>query len=60
MSEPTPTGFKHLDAEIEGVYTPETAKALNEAEAGVLALDELRRKLCQPQPVPQKSKWRFW
>jgi hypothetical protein len=59
MSESTPTAFKHLEVVIEEVYNPGTAKALNEAEASVLALDELRKKLCQLKPV-EKRRWRFW
>jgi hypothetical protein len=45
---------------MEEVHSPETAKALQETEANVTALDELRRKLCERPAVPQKSKWRFW
>jgi hypothetical protein len=60
-NQPTPpVGFHGIDRVIEQVNNPRTAAASNDAEANVLALDELRRKLCQPPPVPQKSKWRFW
>jgi hypothetical protein len=45
---------------MEKVHNPATAKALEDAEANVTALDELRRKLCEHPPFPQKSKWRFW
>jgi hypothetical protein len=60
-SQPTPlTGFKDLDRVIEEIHNPQTAKALDDAQADVTALDELRRKLCALPLVPQKSKWRFW
>jgi hypothetical protein len=60
-NQPTPlTGFKGLDAVIEEVHDPETANALPEAEVSITALDDLRKKLCDRPPLPQKSKWRFW
>ena len=59
MSEPSPIRLKQLDAVVEEVHNPETAQAVSEAEASVLALDELRRKLCQPKPV-EKRRWRLW
>jgi hypothetical protein len=59
-NQPTPiTGFQDLDRVIEEVH-PQTAKALDDAQANLTALDELRRKLCALPPVRQKSKWRFW
>jgi len=50
-NQPTPlTGFKDDN--------PQTDAASSHEEES--ALDELRRKLCAPPPVPQRSKWRFW
>ena len=59
-NQPTPTGFKEFVGAIEEVHNPETAKPLADAQASVIALDELRRKLCERPMIPQKSKWRFW
>jgi hypothetical protein len=54
------TDFKHPDRVVEDVYNPPNPEALGDADANVMALDELRRKLCQPPAAPQKSRWRFW
>jgi len=54
------TGFQDLACVIEQVYNPQTANALDETKASIMSLDELRTKLCDRPPVPQKSKWRFW
>jgi hypothetical protein len=60
-NQPTPlTDFKDLDRMIEEVHNPQTAADLDFAEANVKLLEELRRKLSAPRPLPQKSKWRFW
>jgi hypothetical protein len=60
-NQPTPlTGFQDLDRVIEEVYNPQTANALDDTEANIMSLDELRRKLCDRPPAPQKSKWRLW
>jgi hypothetical protein len=60
-NQPTPiTGFQDLDRVIEQVHNPQTAKALDDTEAKIMSLDELRRKLCDCPPVSQKSKWRLW
>lgn len=59
--QPTPlTGFQDLDRAIEEINNPQIAAGVDDAEANIMSLDELRRKLCQPQPVPQKSRWRLW
>jgi hypothetical protein len=39
----------------DGVFNPESAASLDYDKA----LDELRSKLCQMQPV-EKKRWRFW
>jgi hypothetical protein len=57
-NQPTPTRFKESDRVIEEVHNPESA--LTDADAGVTALEELRRKLCDRSTVPQKSKRWFW
>jgi hypothetical protein len=58
------TGYKDIDGVIEEINnTPSgisTTASSDAEEASVISLDELRRKLCQPPPVKQKSKWRFW
>jgi hypothetical protein len=59
-NQPTPTGFEDLDRVMEEVPNPEKSKTLADAEASLTGLDDLRRKLCQRPPAPQKSKWRFW
>jgi hypothetical protein len=60
-NQPFPlTGFQDLDRVIEEVHSPQTAKALDDAESNTMALDELRRQLCAAPPVPEKPKWRFW
>jgi hypothetical protein len=57
-NQPSPlTGFHNLNPVIEH---PQTAKALDDTEANIMTLGELRRKLCDLPQVPQKSKWRFW
>jgi hypothetical protein len=59
-NQPIPlTGFQDLDP-VEQVHNPQTAKALDDTKAKIMSLDELRRKLCDRPPIPQKSKWRFW
>jgi hypothetical protein len=60
-NQPLPlTDFQDVDAVIEEVHNPQTAKALDDADANIMSIDELRRKLCDRTPVPQKSKWRLW
>jgi hypothetical protein len=55
-NQPTPTGLADDDRRIVAdVSDTESVTALNEGKA----LDELRSKLCQPQPV-EKRRWRFW
>jgi 3-deoxy-D-arabino-heptulosonate 7-phosphate (DAHP) synthase len=48
------------DRVVEEVHNPETDAALTDAEASVTALDELRRKVCEPRAAMQKSRWRLW
>jgi hypothetical protein len=60
-NQPLPlTCFQHLDCVSEEVHSPQTAKALDDAESTTMALDELRKKLCAAPPLPQKPKWHFW
>jgi hypothetical protein len=60
-NQPLPlTGFQDVDGVIEHVHNPQTAKALDDAEANMISIDELRRKLCDRPQIPQKSKWRLW
>jgi hypothetical protein len=52
-NQPTPiTGFKDDNSQTDA--------ALNDSDESLTELEELRRKLCAPPPMPQKSKWRFW
>jgi hypothetical protein len=44
-NQPTPQGFKDIDRVIEEVNSSQTAKALDDVEANLTGLEELRRML---------------
>jgi hypothetical protein len=55
-NQPTPTYLADDDRKIGAdVSDTQSVAALDDDKA----LDELRSKLCQPQPV-EKRRWRFW